>query len=111
MATKAIVRRVYIKRKAHRRSHSMTLPLAVIGGFVPLGMQMYTCLRSGQPDLAGRRLVAGLTGYDYGDGQWKPSEMRYGLAPILGGFLVHKVASRLGINRALAQANVPFVRI
>jgi len=37
--------------------------------------------------------------------------MRLGLMPLAVGVLVHKVAGRLGINRAIASTGIPFIRI
>ncbi|GAI32548.1 unnamed protein product, partial [marine sediment metagenome] len=56
--------------------------------------------------------VRSLTGYNYETHSWHPTDMRYGLLPILLGMGVHKiVGSKLGVNRALGRAKVPFIRI
>lgn len=113
MATKAIARRrpraVFVTRSRSRAGKR--IPLAVLAGMVPLAYTAYSTWKAGQPELVGRRIVAGLTGFDYGDGKWKPGEMRYGLVPILGGFMIHKLAGKLGVNRAIAKSGIPWVAI
>jgi len=34
-----------------------------------------------------------------------------GLKALIGGFLIHKVASVIGLNRALGRAGVPYLRV
>lgn len=113
MATRTIVKyRTRAKPKRNRRKAHMTIPLAVIGGFAPLVVNTVGGYRNGGMTEASRRVLKGLSGYDYRNGQWSPSyAMAWGLGPIVGGMLVHKLAGRLGINRMLAQAGIPLVRI
>jgi len=43
--------------------------------------------------------------------KFDPSLLAHGFGPLLGGFLIHKVASKLGVNRELGRAGVPILRI
>lgn len=96
---------------ARRKSAPMTLPLAALAGFAPLVSRTVTGFQSGGLPTATHEVVAGLTGYQMDDGQWNVNNMRYGTFPILLGLLVHKLATRLGVNRALGRARVPFLRV
>jgi hypothetical protein len=97
--------------RARSRSRQMTVPLAVIAGMVPLTLNVYNGAKNGGINGAGFELVRGLTGYNWQAGKMEFNALVRGVGPILLGFLAHKVAGRLGVNRALAQAGVPFVRI
>lgn len=108
--TRKIVR--YPRRKARRHHRAgMTVPVAVLAGFGPLlmaGMEGYQY--NGFSGVT-KRLTLGLTGYNTEDHKWYPGEVLKVAAPIVGGILVHKLAGRLGINRALGRAGVPFLRV
>lgn len=114
MATKAIAkRRVSYKAKVKRsrRNPGFTLPLAVIGGFVPLLYHAYDDFQvGGLPHLA-KGIAARTTGYMVDTGKFELNYLSGGALPILAGLIVHKVASRLGVNRLLAQARIPILRV
>lgn len=99
------------KAKARRKSAGMTLPVAVLAGFAPLGVAALDGYKYSGFAGVGKRVALGLTGFNTEDQKWYPQEMLKVTAPILAGILVHKLAGRLGINRALAQAGVPIIRI
>lgn len=113
MATKAIARRrvVYVSRPRSRRKAGFTIPVAVVAGFMPLVNQALIGYREGGIQRVSDRVVASMTGYDPATQQWHASHMVHGPLPIVLGILGHKLASRLGVNRALSQAGVPFIRI
>jgi len=114
MASKAIAtktRTVYVKRAKHQRKAGFTLPLAVIAGFAPLATNGIRDYSQGGLDLLGTGLTWRLTGYNTLSKKFDPSGFSTGLGPILLGLLVHKLAGKVGINRALSSAGVPFVRI
>lgn len=100
--------------KAKRRSSKggFTLPAAVIGGLVPMGADIVSAYRIAGPQAALEHVAMCTTGYDPSDGQWKPAfAMQKLYGPLFVGFMVHKLASKVGINRALGRAGVPFLRI
>jgi hypothetical protein len=102
-------RRVVTKR---RRKAGMTLPVAVIAGFTPLlGQALYGYKTGRGLEGIGHYTLASLTGFDSSNGSFSMARMNNGLFPILGGLLVHKLAGKLGVNRALANAHIPFIRI
>jgi len=99
-------------KKGKRRKAQMTMPLAVVAGFVPPGMIMYRESQGGR-GIEGGALAASriFLGYDSINARWDFSQLQYGFGPILMGFGIHKVAQMVGINRALAAAKIPFIRI
>lgn len=99
------------KAKAHRRRAGMTVPLAVLAGFAPLGVSTIEGFKQNGAEGAMHYAVAGLTGWDTRTNKWELAYMTRGTIPIVLGFLVHYAASRLGVNRALGRARVPFLRI
>lgn len=118
MATKAIARRprrsvVYVRRAA-RKAKKTTIPMSIVAGFAPLGMQM---LRAGKLAMAGKTDEAARIATIYGAGydlehrriSW--SHLMYSYSPIIIGGLMHKMANKMGVNRALAQTGIPFVRV
>jgi hypothetical protein len=52
-----------------------------------------------------------LTGYEPRNKSFNLMYMKDGTLPIVGGLVVHKLASKLGVNRMLSQAGVPLLRI
>jgi hypothetical protein len=116
MATKAIARRriVYARRpRSRRRAAGMTIPVAVLAGFGPLiGQALYGWKSGRGVEGVVHYTTAALTGVDTDGGPWQPMyALKNGLGPIIVGMVVHKVAGRLGVNRALSAAGVPFLRV
>jgi hypothetical protein len=113
-ATRAIGRRrrsIAVRRFGHRAKH-MTLPLAIVGGFVPMGADLLSAFKVGGIEAALGHVSLCTTGYDPADGIWKPMfavKKLYG--PLLLGALVHKAANRLGINRMLSSMGIPLIRV
>ncbi len=113
MATRTVTRyRTRTVRAKHRSKAGFTLPLAVVGGFAPLAVHAVDDYRVGGLPHVGRGLSARLTGYRVDTGQFEWQWLKQGLIPIAAGLLVHKfIGGKLGINRALAGAGIPFIRI
>lgn len=100
------------KGKSKRRSRAgFTLPLAVVAGFLPLGIHAVDDYRVGGITHVGKGLTVRTTGYMVDTGKFELKYLTQGLLPILAGLVAHKVAGRLGVNRALGRARVPFLRI
>lgn len=94
-----------------RSKKKMTVSLAVIAGFVPIGADLYTQIKVGDYKQASMVAVHNLTGFNQWTGKWDTAGLKTGLLPIVAGIGVHKLAGWLGINRALAASGIPFVRI
>lgn len=100
------------KARSRRRSASMTIPLAVVAGFGPIISHTWNGYQQGGLSGALNDLSAYTTGYVPADNQWKASHMIEGLGPVLAGILVHKfIGNKMGVNRMLASAGVPLVRL
>ena len=107
------------KKKSHRHKRQFTLPVAVAAGFLPGVMRILTHFQN--PGLHGQSngfSAAGVEasrvylGLDPRDGSWNPGLLTLGLLPILLGGIVHRfVGGRLGVNRMLAGAGIPFLRL
>jgi hypothetical protein len=99
------------KARARRKSAGMTIPVAVLAGFAPLAVAAMAGYKYNGWSGVAKRVSLGLTGFNTEDKKWYPGEMINVTAPIMAGILVHKFAGQLGINRALGQAGIPFIRI
>lgn len=111
--TRAIARRTrYVRVRSRGRSRAgFTLPLAVIAGFGPMTADVIHGFQTGGIAAATNDLLANVTGYDARGKTWSFGLLARGMGPVVAGVLVHKLAGRLGINRALGRAGIPFIRI
>lgn len=98
-------------RKRTRRSRKFTVPMAVMvpTAYVGYNAALYAINQS--PQVALEKVTKWFTGYSLETGRWSFDNFRLGLFPIAGGLIVHKIASRLGVNRALGSAGIPWIRI
>ena len=109
--------RRYIGRSYGRRGkRKFTLPLAIVAGFAsPIG-RTYSHFQTngfmGPEGAIGEfsRIMTGFNPYDSAVG-FQGYRLRYGLVPVLVGFGIHKLAGMVGINRMLANAGIPVIRI
>lgn len=98
-------------RKKRSQRRSATLSIAVAAGFaVPVFTTMNAATKSGFL-FATKHLFSAFTGWDYDTGRWNAANLCNGTIPVMLGVLVHRVASAFGVNRALASAGVPLIRI
>lgn len=103
----------YVSRPAsRRRSKSMTIPLAPLAGLAVGMLPVAQSLMAGKADSAMSSLVYAYTGWRTWDNTWSWRGLERGLLPLAVGAIVHKViGGKLGVNRALASAGVPFIRL
>jgi hypothetical protein len=117
MATKAIARRRSggFARRVGRRAKKTTVSLSVLAGFAPTAAFALEGFKlpgdEGGVVEAAHRVTMRLTGYEWKGGVWVASEMFKGIAPLLLGAGVHKLANKMGINRMIANAGIPIFRI
>lgn len=106
-----------LAKKNKRRNNQMTIPLAIV---VPLaagiGPSVAAIMRDQSPEnVAGtlNHLTMIYTGYNAMAGNFEMGALAKGLLPLIAGGLVHKFVggAPLNINRILAAAKVPFIRI
>lgn len=102
-------RRYFARRSASRSKPKMTLPLAVVAGFVPTAVGIWNRRSSGTE--VANFLQRGYTGIEPGTGRFNFANLRLGAVPVIGGFIAHMVASKIGINRVIARSRIPLIRI
>jgi hypothetical protein len=99
------------KRKVHRRKKS-TIPLGIV---LPIAYTGYEAIKRGMdthnPMQTGALLVAGYTGFNPLTKNFDYRLLKYGALPLGLGYLAHVVANKVGLNRALGRAGVPWIRI
>lgn len=103
-----------VRRKRRRRSSAMTIPLApVLGLAAGLAGPIGTIMTTGDWESALNQASMNYTGYNPADGTFMLDRLKTGVLPVVIGLLVHKFVggSPLNLNRILAQAKVPFLRI
>jgi len=97
--------------RAHHRRHTMTMSVAVLGGLMAGLAEPATLLIAGHPGEAMKHATYNYTGWNSWESRWQPMGMQRGLMPLLIGVGVHKIANAAGVNRMLARAKIPFLRI
>ena len=106
-----MAKRKYFQKRA-RSKKQFTIPLAVVGGFMPLAADVIQQYQTGSTwQGIATNAVRDLTGWDNYSRTWSFGNMKEGLIPIVIGLIAHKVAGKIGINRALSSAGIPWVRI
>lgn len=116
MASKAVTKyrtRTLVVRSRGRKSglSKITLPISVIAGLaVGLGPTL-DYARQGNWANARDQLIYRYTPYDPWAKKMTMEGMKYGFFPALGGFAVHWLANKAGINRAIARAGIPILRV
>lgn len=114
--TRTIVRYRARPRSRHH-AKQFTIPVAVVGGFMPLLDWMAGSFSAGQKSSEGvvrhmaRDLCMVTTGYDTWNNKWSFGPMWHGTFPVLLGLGVHKLATKFGLNQALGRAKIPFLRV
>jgi len=116
--SKKKTRKVRKMAKKRRRNNSqITIPLAVVAPLAAgLGEPIMNMIADPSPEtIKGSLNHIGLiyTGYNAVEGSFQPEMLSRGLVPLVIGALVHKFVggSPLNVNRMLARAKVPFIRI
>lgn len=98
-------------KKKHRRRGGFKVSIAIVAGLLPGVSRLLYHTQAGGIQGLSTEAARIYTGYDPASGRWIPSLMWYGFLPLTLGVVIHKVASKLGINRALGQAGIPFIRV
>lgn len=100
------------KKKRRRRSTAMTVPIAVIPGVVRMVYRPIQALLAGDLGEAQRSFMWDTIGVDE-TGRFDAMQFAGNMTPLVIGLLVHKFVggAPLNLNRMLARAKVPFIRI
>ncbi|GAH90812.1 unnamed protein product [marine sediment metagenome] len=107
-----ITRRNNPRRRNRRRKRGLTFPLSIAVPMLSTGAQVIEFGKHHGYREGLRELIL-YFGVDLRTGTpaFTTHYLRYGAYPLLGGILIHNVANKLGVNRALARAGIPFIRI
>jgi len=109
-----IKRRVKRTAKKRRRGkRAFTIPLAPVAGLAAGLVWPAKLAMDGKYEEALNHISMNYTGYDSWSGTWNPNHLMKGLTPLIIGGLVHKFVggAPLNMNKMLANANVPVIRI
>lgn len=100
------------KKNKRRRKNSFTIPLAPVIGTMPLFVNAIPPLVTGDVSTAIRQLAWDTLGYNLTTNKFDIMKLGTNMLPVIAGALIHKyVGGKLGVNRTLAQAGVPVIRI
>lgn len=99
------------KKTRTRRKRNFTIPIAPVVGFIPYVQEIRRVWKyGGMRDVA--KIAPKVLGWDGFTNQWHIKYIGHvGGWSIVAGFLVHTIANRLGINRMIARAGIPIIRI
>lgn len=89
-------------KKRRRKKRSATIPIAIVGGLLGSFADEAAMVISGDFQGAINSLAGTFSNVQTA---WS------NLGPLFIGFIIHYVASKLGVNRALGRAGMPFIRI
>lgn len=97
-------------RQHHSHKKSFTIPMAIIGGLTPAVHDLW----DHRGDIGGMLTETGkiFTGWDYYGQKFDLGAMKWGTIPLALGIIIHKVVGeKLGVNRQLAKAGIPLLRV
>ena len=102
------------------KRRNFTIPGALVTG-VALGFFIkpdptwdspYEAVKRGNWDIAIKNYATNMIGYRADTGAIFDTTIGMkGLVALIGGFLIHKLATMIGLNRALGRARIPFLRV
>lgn len=99
--------------KKHRSNgaRQFTIPLALVAGMLP-GVASVASKFPDQGLMGSANEATRIyLGWDFREQRWSMGWMKVGLLPLLLGAIGHKfIGGRLGVNRALSSAGIPFIR-
>lgn len=102
-------------KKKKRSRRKFTVPISVVAGLGAGLLKPAQAIMAGDYPGALNWLAysyAGIGGALTDNPHFAPEGLKFGVLPLVVGALVHKfVGGSLGVNRTLAAAGVPFIRI
>jgi len=108
------------KKMANKKRRQFTIPAALVSGAL-LGFVIkpasnwdspYEAVKRGNIDIAIKNYATNMIGYRADTGAIFDTTIGMkGLWALIGGFIIHKVASMIGLNRALGRARIPYLRV
>jgi hypothetical protein len=105
-------RQTTVARKKTKSRRKKTIPLGVVLGVgMPLANEVLYNVSHGYWENIPNALLEVMTGYSLKAQNWDMARMLKFWLPAGIGFAAHKLAGMFGINRALARAGIPYIRI
>jgi hypothetical protein len=101
---------VRARGKKTKRRAKTKVSLALAMGFAPVVYDAISSYQIGGVKLAISNMAGSFTGFSAYENQFKPKMLTRGLLPVGVGYLIHKVAGKTGINRAMGKF-IPWVNI
>jgi hypothetical protein len=100
------------EKKRRNGGRGLTIPLAVVAGLTPPLISIAGKFPEGGIKLCMQEASRIFTGWDPVIGQYDITWMKFGALPVILGGLAHRfIGGKLGINRALSKAGIPFLRL
>ena len=96
------------KTKRIHRKRNISIPIAMVAGAVPGAAHLWSVRNQ---SWVGARASMIYLGWDPNVGHFDFSMLGTGTVPLLLGFVVHKIASAVGINRAIRRTGIPWIAI
>jgi len=100
------------KKRNGRKKNGFSIPIVIVG---PIAYNIAQRIDEINRDVSWAevmdRLQYSYTGYSTVHKNFKWDRLSQGALPLAVGALVHKLAGRFGVNRALASAGIPVLRI
>lgn len=99
------------KKSSKHRRRQTRIPLAVLAGFSVPAMEAYKAF--GETGISGATgiLLAGFTGYNKWEHKFILGNLKLGLVPVGLGLIVHKLATKFGLNRIIRNSGIPYIEI
>ena len=91
----------------------MTIPIAPVMGLASMFGRTIPLVMRGDTDGAMKQAVYDTIGFNMWNNSFDGAKMVANMTPLIAGLLIHKFVggSPLNLNRTLARARVPFIRI
>lgn len=103
-------------RKKRRSSRKTTIPLSIVAPTIvsvgrAIADPIYQMSQGMPPEEAMNHMIHRSTGYHPWSGTWDWNQLGMTYGPIILGAFIHKAMGYLGVNRVLARAKIPLIRI
>lgn len=100
------------KRATRRKKKTFTVPMLIALPIASQASQFYYEWQREGIQKATAWVVSRYTGYNrYGSPRWQFRNLETGALPLVLGLVGHKLANKFGLNRAIANAGIPFIRL
>lgn len=104
-------------KKSGNGKRKITIPISLVAPLIitatkrmPSGSSFLQNIQKGDWNTLGYNLTE-FVGIEAPTGKFRLDYLINSLMPFVGGFIIHKVAGYLGINRWLGRSGIPFIRI